>query len=433
MHLGIVNIILIFLSCCITGKIMFSFMFNLYAPIYTKKSIYIFCYMAFVCIDFILTRLETPIILSLYSISMLFVLSYLLFNISKKNPIVCNIAFVFYTIFIDIITIPLVSLFISKPLSYSLDNQYIMLLTNIIYNLIIICTYQWIISLISKRKIDSIVLQQNIFFIVLSFFEILIICYILNLISDSSYGLIMLILVVFFMGLDIYLISLFEKISRFNRIKQELLLEKQQSILLNKYYIDIKSKYEDSRKIIHDVKNHLQVLRGIDDIDNNIRNKYEIDIINKMDQISMAFKCTDQIINIILNYKISVFKKLGIIYRISMQDVNLGFMDSYDKTSLFTNILDNAIEACIEAKDNKYIEIRLHQFNDFIIINIINSFNSLNLNGAEFISTKPGHVGIGISNIKGVVEKYNGNIKFDYVNNNFFTKIILPISFDFKE
>jgi len=429
-NLTIINTILIFSSCCITGKIMFSFMFNLYDPIYTKKSIYRVSFTIFICIDFMLTRLQIPIILLIYSISMLFVLSHLLFDTYNRSHVVCNISFVFYTIFVDIITIPLVSLFISKPLSYSLNNQYIMLLTNIVYNLIIICTYQWVISLISKRKMNSIVLQQNIFFIVLSFFEILIICYILNLISDSSYGLIILILVMFFMGLDIYLISLFEKISKFNRVKQELLLEKQQFTLLNKYYIDIESKYEDSRKIIHDVKNHLQVLRGMNCIDNNIRDKYEIDILNKMNHISMAFKCTDQIVNIILNYKISVFKKLGIIYRISMQDVNLTFIDSYDKTSLFTNILDNAIEACKEVEDNKRIEIRLHQFNNFIIINIINSFNSLNLKGDEFLSTKIGHTGIGISNIKSVVEKYNGNIKLEYVKNNFFTKIIIPISFD---
>jgi len=44
-----------------------------------------------------------------------------------------------------------------------------------------------------------------------------------------------------------------------------------------------------------------------------------------------------------------------------------------------------------------------------------------------FASSKKNHYGIGLSNIKDIVEKYNGLVDIDTANNIFTVKITLPL------
>ena len=71
----------------------------------------------------------------------------------------------------------------------------------------------------------------------------------------------------------------------------------------------------------------------------------------------------------------------------------------------------------------KYIKGRL-------IITIDNSYNGiLNKKEGEFFTTnidKENH-GIGLQNVKSVLEKYNGNIDFEYDNYNFHTIVSMYV------
>ena len=99
------------------------------------------------------------------------------------------------------------------------------------------------------------------------------------------------------------------------------------------------------------------------------------------------------------------------------------FLSDSDVTSLFCNLLDNAVEASQRIKD-PYIEISATQreHTPFIIITIINSCacNPFSPNG-ELVSSKPdpqAH-GFGIKSIEKIVHNYNGNMQMYYDGETF--------------
>jgi len=62
----------------------------------------------------------------------------------------------------------------------------------------------------------------------------------------------------------------------------------------------------------------------------------------------------------------------------------------------------------------------MHTYNDNIVISIKNTSYALPaMKNGQFLSTKQNHMGIGTSNIKDVVEKYQGNVSFAYTPDTF--------------
>ena len=87
---------------------------------------------------------------------------------------------------------------------------------------------------------------------------------------------------------------------------------------------------------------------------------------------------------------------------------------------ILSNALDNAINACEKIRTNqkKYIHISSHKKQDFLLIEIENSFDG----NAHFKE------GIGLSNIRWTAQKYDGTIDITTTNTTFCLSILLVIS-----
>lgn len=114
---------------------------------------------------------------------------------------------------------------------------------------------------------------------------------------------------------------------------------------------------------------------------------------------------------------------LHIAFHADIRSNTTAFLSDSDVTSLFCNLLDNAVEASQRIKDS-YIEISATQreHTPFIIITMINSCacNPFSPNG-ELISSKPdpqAH-GFGIKSIEKIVHNYNGNMQMYYDGETF--------------
>lgn len=87
---------------------------------------------------------------------------------------------------------------------------------------------------------------------------------------------------------------------------------------------------------------------------------------------------------------------------------------------ILSNALDNAIHACekLGTEEKKYIHISSCRQDDFLLLEIENSFN-----GHGYFKQ-----GIGLSNIKWVTEKYGGAMDIDIVDKVFRLSALLIIS-----
>ena len=106
-------------------------------------------------------------------------------------------------------------------------------------------------------------------------------------------------------------------------------------------------------------------------------------------------------------------------------------MEMTDVCSIFSNILDNAIEACNKTyMDKKYIKIRGTLVKSYYVIRCENSkTNKLEIKNSKIITSKKDKFihGIGLKSVKSSIKKYNGDLEIEDFKNKFLLQIYIPI------
>lgn len=101
-------------------------------------------------------------------------------------------------------------------------------------------------------------------------------------------------------------------------------------------------------------------------------------------------------------------------------------IDGMDLCILLSNALENAVEACKKCDKKRIINMSISIYEETVHIEIKNTWN-MRSGGDLLITTKKDkeNHGYGIENMKRVVKKYNGELQFDVVNDEFITYIQL--------
>nr|WP_243880105.1 MULTISPECIES: GHKL domain-containing protein [Lachnospiraceae] len=104
-------------------------------------------------------------------------------------------------------------------------------------------------------------------------------------------------------------------------------------------------------------------------------------------------------------------------------------MDKTDITALFANLLDNAVEACEESSIQcKKIILRIHRFKEYIVIKVCNTIGTKpKIKEGKLVSTKNGHLGMGMMILENLANKYCGNMDYEYSDTYFETNLILSV------
>ena len=149
---------------------------------------------------------------------------------------------------------------------------------------------------------------------------------------------------------------------------------------------EIRTLHENVRRLKHDMKNHMLVLAaymGEED--------YE------------------------------AARKKGIMIKAEIENLGFEKMESMDFTAVLTNLLDNAIEAC-EKEEMKELHVLVSQKRGYEAIVVKNRIAySVLAHNPELVSykkDKKAH-GMGVLQVKHIVDKYEGIFDF-YEENNFF-------------
>ena len=137
---------------------------------------------------------------------------------------------------------------------------------------------------------------------------------------------------------------------------------------------------------------------------------------------------TDNVsLNILLNQKATVAEKYGIRFRADIVLTTDGKIVVSDLISLFSNLCDNAIEACATLPEAE-ISLSVHKAKAYLVIEISNTSRSdVCKTNPEFLTSKsrPELHGLGIKIIKSIVEKYSGVYQVDSTDHSFTTTIML--------
>ena len=123
-------------------------------------------------------------------------------------------------------------------------------------------------------------------------------------------------------------------------------------------------------------------------------------------------------------------RKCGIRLLVFVDGNLLNFMSPIDIVTIFSNALENSIEAVskLESK-NDSITVRMHDYDTWLAISIENGYTGkIRWNGDRMATTKPDSVehGYGLANIRNVVEKYGGNVTTEAREGTFILTLLFP-------
>lgn len=209
-------------------------------------------------------------------------------------------------------------------------------------------------------------------------------------------------------------------------LKEETIKE---NLILDEYLL-LKEKYEKINILHHDFKEHMNALTSLIDNDNNKAKEYIKSIYNEEVNAQLVEYTDNNMLNILLAKKKEECKIKGIQFDIDPIQAHMTFFNDIDVISLFSNLINNAIEGCAASAEKK-IYLNIHTTNEnFIVIKLENTADTkpLVIDGklCTHKDNKSLH-GIGMNSIRRSLKKYDGSLKWTYnaIDKIFCTTIII--------
>lgn len=177
---------------------------------------------------------------------------------------------------------------------------------------------------------------------------------------------------------------------------------------------------ENQSILIHDIKKHLQSIEMLNQ--KNERDKisaYIYQLMNSSTLKEVSRLCDNEMLNMVLSRYQRECIDRHIAFHTDIRKGTVNFIADADITSLFCNLLDNAVEASGDISDS-FIEVNIsrREKTPFIVITVINSCRRNPFWGKtkELVSHKPdkSRHGLGIKSIRKTVSKYQGDVQMYY-------------------
>lgn len=229
-----------------------------------------------------------------------------------------------------------------------------------------------------------------------------------------------------FIGLIEIIFVMFSLLTRrLNKSREELVKKEIESYskTFNETMVkNIEESYKNNRKLKHDLNNHLL---AIELRIKNGKQEEALDYIHKISQNITGIKVLEtenETLNYIINSKMMTMERHGIEFEYKMLS-SLKQLEVFDIVTIMGNLLDNAIEAQHDLIEKKYIKLYTEDIEGRTIIEIRNRCNrdKLTIKDGEFVSTKKDkdNHGLGLENVREVINKYKGEYKIDIQENEF--------------
>ena len=186
-------------------------------------------------------------------------------------------------------------------------------------------------------------------------------------------------------------------------------------------YQKIIHEIDNTRRMRHDMRHHFRVLYNAVEQGNTKEVKeYLSGIIEQSGKQENERFCKNMILNGVLQYYIDWARSEDIVCDVLVDCEELA-VSTGDLTILFGNILENAINACVQVEENRWIKVKAGTIGGSFAAIIDNSCNYVSLSEKYYLDD--GYLpawafrsvrtsGLGLRSISVTAEKYGGNATF---------------------
>lgn len=186
----------------------------------------------------------------------------------------------------------------------------------------------------------------------------------------------------------------------------------------NEYYLKKTNMENEIRQIYHDLKNHFLLTD---------KSEEKEKILKKLSLYETYYETGNDFLNVILSEKLNRALKEGIQVECDVDFTSGSFISPLDISTIFGNLLDNAIEACQKIKnEEKYIFVSCRVRGNMISIVIRNSMCNYNSDLKTTKKDKQFH-GYGLGNVRKALGNYNGEMFIRNEGKEFLLSAIIPI------
>lgn len=230
----------------------------------------------------------------------------------------------------------------------------------------------------------------------------------------------------FLLVVNIIVYLIYEQAEKSNQKLIELELVNQKNDIDMQYLELLEKKNETMNIMAHDYKNNLLTIAGM--TDSSEVKDYIDNMMGEITKYNQIAKTKNRLLDVILSKYTDICNNKGITFETDIMTDNLGFINSYDISTLFNNILDNAVDAASSSSEKN---IRLEITNSLNAYHKIIAINSCDTaphteHGKLLTSkkNKDAH-GFGTKSIKKIVQKYNGEMQWEYDNEQKQFKLVI--------
>lgn len=246
----------------------------------------------------------------------------------------------------------------------------------------------------------------------------------------SRPGSIPIIILVFSLMFAIYILFYinFQNVAHYYQLKQDKNFMLLQTDLQKREYAAIMDKIDAIKIYRHDMRHHINAINAFLQDDNmDQARKYLSNLDRNLNETIIEKYCDNYCVNVILssyikkakNEHIEVLSEVDIPEKTNIDNMELG--------SIFSNAIENAINACIKIGNpmERKISVICREHYGQIYIQISNTFaGEITFNGGYPVSDKKGH-GFGTRSMAAIAEKHGGVFSFTAEGGIFRATVIL--------
>lgn len=199
-----------------------------------------------------------------------------------------------------------------------------------------------------------------------------------------------------------------------------------------KYYLMVKESQEKMKQVYHDMNNHIENIKVLKNSSEDV-NRYIKNIEDEVKSNENIYNTGNVLLDIILYEKSKNCAVNNIDFNIGIDFGKFEFIELIDISSIFSNLIDNAIEACNKIDDNeikKYITIKSTFIKGYYVVRCENSkTNKVVTKNNKILTSKKDTFlhGVGLESIESSIKQYNGELKIKDSEYKFTVTIYLPI------
>lgn len=203
-----------------------------------------------------------------------------------------------------------------------------------------------------------------------------------------------------------------------------------QDELLAKHVEEVEHVYQQMRGWRHDYHNHLQTIKAYRALGQEKELDGYLDLLEQdLTQVDTVLKSGNVKVDAILNSKLSLAKARDIQVTAKAVVPKSLSLSEVDLCVILGNLLDNAIEACLQLPDQeqRFIRVYLDLKGDNLYLCITNAAQVVEKRNGRYISHKGENHGFGLFRVDRLVEKHRGYLKRADEEGAFTCEVLLPL------